>query len=356
MNAKRWECTAELLLPVECERVDTPRVWLWSPQRCTWALTLDAKRPMSLQRKWCWTIVCSKKTDPRQPQQTVACTTLTWCWHIDHWSNKKKKTVMCGAKTIVKFGYGCCSCRYRLNTAVCTRPLKILLFIATEHFETLWRLLSGWGSSVGSFLLSETSTFAIDNGDKAKKGRKNLTFLLQIDKRVPERSYCSRASKKEACLLLQKKNSSRILFCTNPSKIFSIVLSAPHQWSCGVKLSATEWPLRMAGCIGRCTAHNCSEWLLVGQKTKPLISHKKRNVSWTQVCKEKKDRKYKQDVSPSSASSAKQRTEWGGKELHTSTETTRHRCPLPGTVKQVRGKLKKWRDRIDACTRGKREV
>ena len=37
--------------------------------------------------------------------------------------------------------------------------------------------------------------------------------------------------------------------------------------------------------------------------------------------------KYKQGVSPSRASSAKQRTEWGGKELHTGTETTRHRCP-----------------------------
>ena len=37
--------------------------------------------------------------------------------------------------------------------------------------------------------------------------------------------------------------------------------------------------------------------------------------------------KYKQDVSPSRASSAKQRTEWGGMELHAGTETTRHRCP-----------------------------
>ena len=35
---------------------------------------------------------------------------------------------------------------------------------------------------------------------------------------------------------------------------------------------------------------------------------------------EKRFFKYKQDVSPSRASSAKQRTEWGGKGLHTSTE------------------------------------
>ena len=34
-----------------------------------------------------------------------------------------------------------------------------------------------------------------------------------------------------------------------------------------------------------------------------------------------------QDVSPSRASSAKQRIGWGGKELHTGTEKTRHRCP-----------------------------
>ena len=46
---------------------------------------------------------------------------------------------------------------------------------------------------------------------------------------------------------------------------------------------------------------------------------------------------YKQDVSPSRASSAKQRTEWGGKELHTDTETTRHRCPGARYGKQVRG-------------------
>ena len=43
---------------------------------------------------------------------------------------------------------------------------------------------------------------------------------------------------------------------------------------------------------------------------------------------EKKDFiKYKQDVSPSRAFSAKQRTVWGGKELHIGTEPTRHRCP-----------------------------
>ena len=43
---------------------------------------------------------------------------------------------------------------------------------------------------------------------------------------------------------------------------------------------------------------------------------------------EKKDFiKYKQDISHSRASSAKQRTEWGGKELHNGTEKTRHRCP-----------------------------
>ena len=46
---------------------------------------------------------------------------------------------------------------------------------------------------------------------------------------------------------------------------------------------------------------------------------------------------YKQDVSPSRASSAKQRTEWGGKELHTGIETTRHRCPGARYGKQVGG-------------------
>ena len=65
---------------------------------------------------------------------------------------------------------------------------------------------------------------------------------------------------------------------------------------------------------------------------------------------------YKQDVSPSRASSAKQRTEWGGKELHTGTETTRHRCSGARYVKTGKGGggesgSKKWRDRIDACAR-----
>ena len=51
----------------------------------------------------------------------------------------------------------------------------------------------------------------------------------------------------------------------------------------------------------------------------------------------RKDRKkdfIKQDVSPSRASSAKQRTVWEGKGLHTGTETS-----VPGTVKQVRGEV-----------------
>ena len=51
---------------------------------------------------------------------------------------------------------------------------------------------------------------------------------------------------------------------------------------------------------------------------------------------EKKDF-IEQDVSPSRASSAKQRTGWGGKELHTGTETMRHRCPGARYGKQVGG-------------------
>ena len=58
---------------------------------------------------------------------------------------------------------------------------------------------------------------------------------------------------------------------------------------------------------------------------------------------EKKDF-IEQDVLPSWASSAKQRTGWGGKELHTGTETTRHRCrgarygkTRKGGVEEVKG-------------------
>ena len=53
---------------------------------------------------------------------------------------------------------------------------------------------------------------------------------------------------------------------------------------------------------------------------------------------EKKDF-IEQDVSPSRASSAKQRTGWGGKELHTGTETTRHRCPGAGYGKTGKGEV-----------------
>ena len=59
--------------------------------------------------------------------------------------------------------------RCRLNTAVYC-PSKYF-FLVTEHFQASGCYFSGWGSPVGSFLISEISTFTIDDDEEARKGR-----------------------------------------------------------------------------------------------------------------------------------------------------------------------------------------
>ena len=123
-------------------------------------------------------------------------------------------------------------------------------------------------------LISETSTFATDNGDEARKGRNTESWRSS-----PNRQR--RSASKKARLLWQKKIFRNFLlyqhisdFCCRPLCI------APVQLLCEV---IADWPLRAAGKFGICMTHTCSERLLVGKKAKLLIFAGKRESCFPKV-------------------------------------------------------------------------
>ena len=90
-----------------------------------------------------------------------------------------------------------------------TSHLFNFFFLFLSIFEALWLLFSGWGSPVGSFLISETSTFTIDNGDEARQGRRNPDVLLQIGKEGA--LLLTRIQKSTSTLTTKKKFKNFIL-------------------------------------------------------------------------------------------------------------------------------------------------
>ena len=147
--------------------------------------------------------------------------------------------------------------RCRLNTAVCGRSKYF--FLVTEHFQVSRLLFFRVGSPVDGYWFQKhqpsRSTMV------TKRGRdviRNPDVLLQIDKGQAH-------PKKHVCFDKRKKHISD--FCCRPLCI------APVQFLCKV---IGDWPLRVAGRIGTCTTHTCSERLLVGEKAKPLIFARKR--------------------------------------------------------------------------------
>ena len=125
---------------------------------------------------------------------------------------------------------------------------------------------------------------------------------------------------------------------------------AVHRWHhrCLAKIGALElhefarWHSVHRQCLLSTTGrawycfHDCKSFLKVRQPVLLLYSLLTHSFCFCSIITSlatRKDRrkkifiKHKQDVSPSRASPAKQRTEWGGKGLHTGTETSRHRCP-----------------------------
>ena len=150
-----------------------------------------------------------------------------------------------------------------LNTAVFGRSkyFFLLLSIFRLHGCYFW----GWpGSPVDSYWfqihqLSRSTTVTI-----SKRGRDvwgNPCALLQRDKEGGHPKSTSALTKRKKKFRFFYTTTSWI-FCCRPLCI------APVQVRCKV---IGDWPLRAAGGIDTCTTHTCSERLLVGEKTKPLI-------------------------------------------------------------------------------------
>ena len=141
-------------------------------------------------------------------------------------------------------GTGCCSQPLPPEHR-CVRLLKVLfLLLCISRLHGCY--FSGWGSLVDSFLVSETSTFTIDNGDEARKGRTTEPWHFPPNGQM--RSATANAHpKKHVCF--DKKKSSGIFFYTSTSRIFCCrpLCIAPVQLQNKV---IGDWPLRAAGGIG----------------------------------------------------------------------------------------------------------
>ena len=128
-----------------------------------------------------------------------------------------------------------------------------------------WKPTESFGGGAESFDLarvkcrtSETTTFRIDNGDEARKGRRNPDVLLRTDKG----GASTLTTTKRKCSGIFVYTTTSQTFCHRPFCISTV------QLQCTVIL---DRPLRASDCIGTQPTHNWRKHLLVGQKPKPLI-------------------------------------------------------------------------------------
>ena len=94
------------------------------------------------------------------------CKTLIWCPRTDQ--RRRRRCLAPKRSSCSDTG---CSSQPLPSKHRCVRRSKYFFscYWAFSGFGGCY--FSGWGSPVDSFLVSETSTFTIDNGDQARKGR-----------------------------------------------------------------------------------------------------------------------------------------------------------------------------------------
>ena len=113
-------------------------------------------------------------------QKNWSLTTTTRRWYegrllqdpdmvFEHLSKKKKKKTMFGGKNKRPVWVLGLFPAAAVWTSLCAAAQSTFFFILSIS-RLCGCYFLGWGSPVGSFLISETSTFTIDNGDEARKG------------------------------------------------------------------------------------------------------------------------------------------------------------------------------------------
>ena len=123
--------------------------------------------PLKLAASAAQAIVRSKKTEPWQPQlvgwheRRPSKTTLIWYSRTDQRRRRRclaPKRSSCSVLGVVPS-------RCRLNSL--SAATQSTSFLLPSIFRLHGCSFSGWNSPVGRFLISEASTFTIDNGDEA---------------------------------------------------------------------------------------------------------------------------------------------------------------------------------------------